>query len=82
MRLPVILAAGLGRLASGANAQVELKTYTNADGYLNVQALTCARLAGTLQENADLLTIQRAGEEALHQYRTRSGGRARNDRLL
>lgn len=62
MRLPVILGAGLlACLASGANAQAELKTYADADGYLNVQALTCAQLAGTFQEDADLLTTWYSG---------------------
>ena len=48
-------------LVSGAHAQVELKTYTDADGFLNVQALTCAQLAGTFQEDADLLTTWYSG---------------------
>jgi hypothetical protein len=48
-------------LVSGANAQVELKTYADKDGYLDVQALTCAQLAGTFQEDADLLTTWYSG---------------------
>ena len=48
-------------LVSGAHAQVELKTYADADGFLNVQALTCAQLAGTFQEDADLLTTWYSG---------------------
>jgi hypothetical protein len=46
---------------SGANAQVELKSYADAEGYINVQALTCAQLAGTFQEDADLLTTWYSG---------------------
>jgi hypothetical protein len=46
---------------SGANAQVELKTYADKDGYINVQALTCAQLAGTFQEDADMLTTWYSG---------------------
>ena len=46
---------------SSANAQAELKTYADADGYINVQALTCAQLAGTFQEDADLLTTWYSG---------------------
>lgn len=48
-------------MASDANAQVELKTYADAEGYINVQALTCAQLAGTFQEDADLLTTWYSG---------------------
>lgn len=42
-------------------AQVELKTYADADGYVDVQALTCAQLANTFQEDADHLTAGTAG---------------------
>jgi hypothetical protein len=48
-------------LASNANAQVELKSYADAEGFINVQALTCAQLAGTFQEDADLLTTWYSG---------------------
>jgi hypothetical protein len=48
-------------IGSGANAQVELKTYADAKGYIDVQALTCAQLAGTFQEDADLLTTWYSG---------------------
>ena len=44
-----------------AAAQVELKTYANADGYVDVQALTCAQLANTFQEDADYLTVWYSG---------------------
>jgi hypothetical protein len=47
--------------ASGVSAQVELKSYADKDGYLDVQALTCAQLAGTFQEDADLLTTWYSG---------------------
>jgi hypothetical protein len=50
-----------GWFASGANAQVELKTYADKDGYIDVQALTCAQLAGTFQEDADMLTTWYSG---------------------
>jgi HdeA/HdeB family len=42
-------------------AQVELKTYANADGYVDVQALSCAQLANTYQEDADHLTAWYSG---------------------
>lgn len=39
-----------------ARAQVDLSTYADAKGFLNVQKLTCAQLAGTWQGDADRLT--------------------------
>jgi hypothetical protein len=48
-------------LIGNASAQVELKTYADKDGFLDVQALTCAQLAGTFQEDADLLTTWYSG---------------------
>ena len=58
-----LLAASLvmGFLGSDARAQVELKTYADKDGFLDVQALTCAQLAGTFQQDADLLTTWYSG---------------------
>jgi hypothetical protein len=47
--------------ATPVAAQVELKTYANADGYIDVQALTCAQLANTFQEDADYLTVWYSG---------------------
>ena len=47
--------------SGSALAQVELKTYANADGYLDVQKLTCAQLANTFQEDADYLTAWYSG---------------------
>jgi hypothetical protein len=48
-------------LAGPACAQVELKTYADSDGYLDVQKLTCAQLANTFQEDADHLTAWYSG---------------------
>jgi len=58
-----LLATGLLTvcLHSGALAQAELKSYADKEGFLNVQALTCAQLAGTFQEDADLLTTWYSG---------------------
>ena len=51
-----------GLLVAGqAVAQVELKTYADRDGYLDVQKLTCAQLAGTFQEDADYLAAWYSG---------------------
>src|SRR3954453_15195070 len=47
--------------SSPANAQVDLKTYADKDGFLDVQAVTCAQLAGTFQQDADLLTTWYSG---------------------
>ena len=44
-----------------AHAQVELKTYADADGNLDVQKLTCSQLAGTFQEDADFMTVWYSG---------------------
>ena len=48
-------AATLIASASTSQAQVELKTYMDEKGYLNVRALTCAQLANTYQEDANFL---------------------------
>ncbi|WP_424630615.1 HdeA/HdeB family chaperone [Bradyrhizobium sp. SYSU BS000235] len=47
--------------ATPSQAQVELKTYANRDGYIDVQTLTCAQLANTYQEDADHLTAWYSG---------------------
>jgi HdeA/HdeB family len=54
------LAACLG-LGAAAHAAVELNTYADKDGYLDVQALSCAQLAGTYQEDANYLTAWYSG---------------------
>jgi hypothetical protein len=48
-------------VAGQAVAQVELETYADADGYLDVQKLTCAELANTFQEDADYLAAWYSG---------------------
>jgi len=55
LRIAVIAAATLAASASASHAQVDLTTYTDAKGYLNVRALTCAQLANTYQEDANFL---------------------------
>ena len=49
-----LVAAG-ALIASASQAQVELKTYADEKGYINVRALTCAQLANTYQEEANFL---------------------------
>lgn len=48
-------------LASGAQAQTPLTSYVDANGFIDVQALTCAQLAGTFQEDADALSAWYSG---------------------
>ena len=40
---------------------VELSKYADANGYIDVQKLTCAQLANTFQEDADFLTVWYSG---------------------
>jgi hypothetical protein len=49
---------------SGAMAQtapVPLASYADDKGWIDVQKLTCAQLAGTFQEDADMLTAWYSG---------------------
>ena len=57
----LLVCCGVVALGGPAYAQVELKTYANRDGYVDVQALTCAQLANTFQEDADYLTVWYGG---------------------
>ena len=54
-RVALVAASTLLASASASQAQVELKTYADDKGYLNVRALTCAQLANTFQEDANFL---------------------------
>lgn len=56
-----ILCCATAIMAGPASAQVELKTYADRDGYVDVQKLTCAQLANTFQEDADYLTVWYSG---------------------
>jgi hypothetical protein len=40
---------------------VDLSAYADANGYIDVQALTCAQLANTYQEDANALTTWYSG---------------------
>ena len=57
----LVICCGVIALAGPASAQVELKTYADRNGYLDVQKLTCAQLANTFQEDADYLTAWHSG---------------------
>jgi len=62
MQKAVILAvAALAVTSFHARAQTDLKAYADANGYLDVQKLTCAQLAGTWQEDADKLMVWYSG---------------------
>lgn len=51
----------LSLAAGSAMAATELTEYADKDGYIDVQALTCAQLANTYQEDADYLTVWYSG---------------------
>ena len=61
VRIAIVAAAALVGSVSASQAQVDLTTYTDAKGYLNVRGLTCAQLANTYQEDADHLTTWYSG---------------------
>ena len=62
MRKVFILAATAFAIsATSARAQVDLGAYADAEGFLNVQTLTCAQLANTWQGDADRLTAWYSG---------------------
>ena len=51
----LLTTAALSIASWEAKAQTDLTAYIDANGFLNVQALTCAQLAGTWQGDADML---------------------------
>lgn len=58
----LIIAAAIGVTSmQAARAQADLSTYADANGYLDVQKLTCAQLTGTWQQDADMLTSWYSG---------------------
>jgi hypothetical protein len=64
MRYATLLAAALiATAACGANAQTAtpLSSYADAKGRIDVQKLTCGQLAGTYQEDADMLMTWYSG---------------------
>jgi hypothetical protein len=54
-------ATSLTFFASNAHAQVPLTAYADANGFLNMQALTCGQLANTWQQDADMLSVWYSG---------------------
>jgi HdeA/HdeB family len=64
MRKHLICAIATGAIlmaGSSAKAQVNLSEYADPEGFLDIQALTCAQLAGTWQDQADLLSSWYSG---------------------
>ena len=62
MRKTLILAAAVLAIAgSDARAQVDLSAYADAEGFLDVQTLTCDQLANTWQGDADRLASWYSG---------------------
>jgi hypothetical protein len=52
----------LAMISTRAIAQpVPLSAYADANGFIDVQALMCSQLAGTFQEDADMLTTWYSG---------------------
>jgi hypothetical protein len=65
---------------SPAAAQVPLSAYTDKNSYIDVQALTCAQLANTFQEDADYLAAWYSGwYNGLAKYYTAKIGRLKSD---
>ena len=80
MRRALIAAVTLVGSTMMSHAQVELKNYADAKGYIDVQQLTCAQLAGTFQEDADFLGVWYSGwynglakKHAINVSRTKEG---------
>jgi hypothetical protein len=61
MLMSAAVTAALVMAGSSAKAQVNLSEYADAEGFLDIQALTCAQLAGTWQDQADLLSAWYSG---------------------
>ena len=57
--VPICAMALMG--AGAAEAQVELNTYADSKGNLDIQKLTCGQLANTFQEDADFMTVWFSG---------------------
>lgn len=55
------IAAAVIMTCSVASAQTPLSDYADKNGYVDVQKLTCAQLAGTFQEDADMLAAWYSG---------------------
>jgi hypothetical protein len=61
MRHHLGFVAIMAMACSSAFAQTPLSAYVDSNGFIDVQTLTCAQLAGTYQEDADSLTTWYSG---------------------
>jgi hypothetical protein len=59
--LLVVTSFAVAITGSAVQAQTPLSAYVDANGFLDVQTLTCAQLAGTYQQDADALTTWYSG---------------------
>jgi hypothetical protein len=50
------IAAGVALIGVAKADPVDLSAYADANGFIDVQTLTCAQLANTYQEDANALT--------------------------
>ena len=61
----IMIMAAVGFAIAGSNVQAQVATplsaYVDANGFIDVQKLTCAQLAGTYQEDADMLSTWYSG---------------------
>jgi hypothetical protein len=55
------LAAACAQTQASTQTGIPLTQYADADGYIDVQALTCAQLADTYQEDANALAMWYSG---------------------
>jgi hypothetical protein len=60
-KILILATTALAVASSDVQAQTDLTAYADAEGYIDVQALTCAALAGTWQGDADRLTTWYSG---------------------
>ena len=60
-KLSILMATAALLAGTNAQAQVPLSAYTDANGFIDVQTLMCSQLAGTFQEDADMLTTWYSG---------------------
>jgi HdeA/HdeB family len=60
-KLLFLVMTGMVFAGSNVQAQVPLSAYADANGFIDVQALMCSQLAGTFQEDADMLTTWYSG---------------------
>lgn len=57
----VLAVSCLAMTTSVVRAQTDLTAYADANGVLDVQKLTCAQLANTWQQDADMLMVWYSG---------------------